>query len=100
MKTEDFLAQLLGMTETKVSNHNMPPIGFVHYNKLDRIEKPVQQQINSLLVEPATVELFDALSEWFEFEATNYTCGGFGCQNDYLLKSKIEVVRKLYPKKK
>ena len=55
MKTEDFLAQLLGMTETKVSNHNMPPIGFVHYNKLDRIEKPVQQQINSLLVEPALV---------------------------------------------
>ena len=70
MKTEDFLAQLLGMTETKVSNHNMPPIGFVHYNKLDRIEKPVQQQINSLLVEPATVALFDALREWFEFEAT------------------------------
>ncbi|MFK2714803.1 hypothetical protein ACIXUF_04310 [Bacteroides fragilis] len=36
MKTEDFLAQLLGMTETKVSNHNMTPIGFVHYKS--RIE--------------------------------------------------------------
>ena len=100
MKTEEFLSQLLGVTETKVSNHNMNPIGFVHYNKPDQINKPVQQQINSLLVEPATVALLDALREWFEFEATNYTCGGFGCQNDYLLKSKIQAVRKLYPKKK
>ena len=41
MKTEDFLSQLLGVTETKVSNHNMNPIGFVHYNKPDQINKPV-----------------------------------------------------------
>lgn len=42
MKTEEFLSQLLGVTETKVSNHNMNPIGFVHYDKPDQINKPVQ----------------------------------------------------------
>ncbi len=105
MKTEVFTARLLGATQTTVCNHNMNPIGFIHYNKPEQ-EQPkehVQQKTNNLLSGPAVDALLDAFREWLEFESTHYTSGGFGsfgCQNDHTLKKKIEAVRELYPKRR
>lgn len=102
MKTEEFAAQLLGVTKTTVLNHNMNPIGFAHCNKpkQEQPKEDVQQKVNSLLPEPAIDALLGAFREWFEFESTHYTTGGFGCQNDYALRKKIEAVRELYPKRR
>lgn len=102
MKTEEFAAQLLGVTKTTVLSHDMNPIGFAHYNK-PKQELPKednQQKVNSLLPDPAIDALLGAFKEWLEFESTHYTTGGFGCQNDYALREKIEAVRELYPKRR
>lgn len=102
MKTEEFATLLLGVTQTTVSNHNMNPIGFAHCNKpkQEQPKESIQQEVNSLLSEPAIDALLGAFREWFEFESTHYTTGGFGCQNDYTLRKKIEAVRELYPKRR
>lgn len=102
MKTNEFVSILLCESKREISNNARNRIGFISYEEPIKENEPINNEISvssPLLSELAIAAFLDALKEWLEFELTNYTCGGFGCKNDYQLRSKIEAIRTLYPKR-